>query len=276
MQEFLIAANQRRSLAAVAASFRELWHYKELLYFMIWRDLKVRYKQTALGALWAVIVPTMTMLVFTIFFGRLAQRPSDGIPYPAFSYSALLPWTYFSQALSNTGNCVVTNTDLVTKVYFPRLILPLSSVISGFVDFLIASTVLVALFIYYDIDLSLRMLLVLPMMIPVICCALGAGALLAIVNVRYRDIKYTIPFLIQMWLFLTPVIYPTSILPDKYRFVVALNPIAGIIEGIRGILFPQKGIDWGMIGLSTAISMLIMVVGVTYFLRSEKKFADII
>ncbi len=184
MQEFLIAANQRRSLTAVASTFRELWHYKELLYFMIWRDLKVRYKQTALGALWAIIVPTMTMVVFTIFFGRLAQMPSDGIPYPAFSYSALLPWTYFSQALSNTGNCVVTNTDLVTKVYFPRLILPLASVISGFVDFLIASTVLLALFIYYDIDLSLRMLLVLPMMIPVICCALGAGALLAIVNVR--------------------------------------------------------------------------------------------
>lgn len=276
MQNTLISAASSRGPLAVTEGLRELWAYRELLYFMIWRDLKVRYKQTALGALWAVIVPTMTMVVFTIFFGRLAKMPSDGIAYPVFSYSALLPWTYFSQALSNTGNCVVTNTDLITKVYFPRLILPLASVVSGLVDFLIASSVLLLLFVYYDIDLHWRMLLVLPLMLPVVCCAFGAGALLAIVNVRYRDIKYTIPFLIQMWLFLTPVIYPTSILPEKFRFIVALNPIAGIIEGIRGVLFLEKPVDWQMIGISTAISVAIMVAGCLYFLRSEKKFADII
>lgn len=276
MQDTVISAQPRRGPAGIWTGLRELWDYKELLYFMIWRDLKVRYKQTALGAAWAVIVPTMTMIVFTIFFGRLAKMPSDGIAYPVFSYSALLPWTYFSQALSNTGNCVVTNTDLITKVYFPRLILPLASVVSGLVDFLIASSVLFLLFIYYDIELSLRMLLVLPLMIPVVCCAFGAGALLAIVNVRYRDIKYTIPFLIQMWLFLTPVIYPTSILPENFRFIVALNPIAGIIEGIRAILFQTKPVDWTMIGISTLISMVILVFGSVYFLRSEKKFADII
>lgn len=266
----------RTGQTGILAGLAELWEYKGLMYFMVWRDLKVRYKQTALGALWAIIVPTFTMAVFTVVFGRLAKVPSDGIPYPIFSFAALLPWTYFASALSMTGNCLVSNTDLITKVYFPRLILPIASVISGLVDFLIASTVLVVLMFYYDVAPTFNLLLWPILMIPIVAFSLGAGIILAVVNVRYRDIKYTIPFLIQIGLFLTPVIYPTSILPERFQFVAALNPLAGVIEGMRSALFPDRAIDWTLVGISTAVAFAVLAFSIVYFLKSEKRFADII
>lgn len=266
----------RTNRTGVFAGLAELWEYKGLMYFMVWRDLKVRYKQTALGAIWAVIVPTFTMAVFTVVFGRLAKVPSDGIPYPIFSFAALLPWTYFSSSLSLTGNCLVNNTDLITKVYFPRLILPIASVISGLVDFLIASSVLVVLMFYYGVSPTFNILLWPVLMIPIVAFSLGAGIILAVVNVRFRDIKYTIPFLIQIGLFLTPVIYPTSILPDGFEFVAALNPLAGVIEGMRSALFPERPIDWVLVGISTFVAFAILTFSIVYFLKSEKRFADII
>ena len=254
----------------------ELWEYRGLMYFMVWRDLKVRYKQTALGALWAIIVPTFTMVVFTVVFGRLAKVPSDDIPYPLFSFAALLPWTYFSTGLTQTSNCLVTNTDLITKVYFPRLVLPIASVVSGLVDFALASCMLVALMGYYEVAPTFHLLLWPVLMIPIVAFSLGAGMFLAVLNVRFRDIKYTIPFLIQIGLFLTPVIYPTSILPERFKFVAALNPMAGVIEGMRSALFPERGIDWTLVAISAAVAFAVLGAATTYFLRSEKSFADII
>jgi lipopolysaccharide transport system permease protein len=269
-------ATIRTSKTGILAALAELWEYKGLMYFMVWRDLKVRYKQTALGALWAIMVPTFTMAVFTVVFGRLAQVPSDGIPYPIFSFAALLPWTYFASSLSLTGNCLVSNTDLITKVYFPRLILPIASVISGLVDFLIASVVLAALMVYYEVAPTFHLLLWPILMVPIVAFSLGAGTILAVVNVRFRDIKYTIPFLIQIGLFLTPVIYPTSILPERFQFVAALNPLAGVIEGMRSALFPERMIDWTLVGISSAVAFAVLAFSIVYFLKSEKRFADII
>jgi lipopolysaccharide transport system permease protein len=258
------------------AGLGELWEYRGLLYFMVWRDLKVRYKQTALGALWAIIVPTFTMVVFTVVFGRLAKVPSDDIPYPLFSFAALLPWTYFSTGLTQTGNCLVANTDLITKVYFPRLVLPISSVVSGLVDFVLASLMLVVLMVYYQVVPTFHLLLWPLFMIPIVAFALGAGMFLAVVNVRFRDIKYTIPFLIQIGLFLTPVIYPTSIVPERFKVVAALNPMAGVIEGMRSALFPERPIDWTLVGISTVMAFGILTAATVYFLKREKQFADII
>ena len=266
----------RTSEIGVMAGLAELWEYRGLTYFMVWRDLKVRYKQTALGAVWAIIVPTFTMVVFTVVFGRLAKIPSDGLPYPIFSFAALLPWTYFSSALTQTGNCLVSNTDLITKVYFPRLVLPIASVISGLVDFLLASLVLVVLMVYYEVAPTFNLLLWPILMIPIVAFSLGAGTILAVVNVRFRDIKYTIPFLIQIGLFLTPVIYPTSILPERFQFVAALNPLAGVIEGMRAALFPERTIDWTLVGVSSAVAFAVLAFSIVYFVKSEKRFADII
>jgi len=255
---------------------RELWHYRELLYFLVWRDIKVRYKQTVLGATWSILQPFLTMVVFTVFFRNLASMPSDGIPYPIFSYSALLPWTYFSGAITNAGNCLVQSSNLLTKVYFPRMAIPAASVLSGLVDFGIASLVLGALMVYFNFVPALTLLLWPLFLIPLVALALGVGFLLAALNVKFRDIRYALPFFVQMWLFVTPIIYPTSIIPERFRLLMALNPLGGIIDAFRSSMIPTREIDWNLLGISIAVSALILVIGTLYFRRTERFFADLI
>lgn len=263
-------------MTTMTKSLFEYWRYRELFFFLVWRDIKVRYKQTALGAAWAIIQPFFTMLIFTLFFGKLAKMPSDGIPYPIFSYSALLPWTFFSGALNLAGNSLVNNVNLITKVYFPRAVIPASSVLSGLVDFFIASIVLIGMMVYYHMPITWSMLLWIVFVIPLVFLALGVGMILSAINVKYRDIKYTLPFIIQLWLFITPIIYPTSIIPEKFRFLAALNPLTGLIEAFRGALFATRDIDWSLFGISVATTLVIFVAGFIYFRRAERFYADII
>ena len=252
----------------------ELFRYRELLFFLVWRDLKIRYKQTVLGAAWAVIQPLFTMIVFAIFFGRLAGILTNGVPYPVFSYSALLPWTYFAAALMNAGNSLVGNTDLITKVYFPRMIIPISAVLIGLVDLAIAAGFLLLLLPYYDIRPSWR-ILAWPLTIALlVILALGAGLFLAAVNVAYRDVKYALPFAIQMLLFLTPVIYPTTMVPEQFR--LALNPLTGIIETARASLLPTGTIDWGLLRTSALGTLVVFVLGAVHFRRAERTFANVV
>lgn len=255
---------------------KEFWRYRELFYFLVWRDVKVRYKQTVLGAAWAIIQPFFTMVVFTLFFGKLAKMPSDGIPYPIFSYSALLPWTYFSMALTNSGNSLVGSANLITKVYFPRAIVPASSALSGLVDFAIASVVLLGMMVYYRIQPSLGLLLWPVLIIPLVLLALGVGMILAALNVNYRDIRYVIPFGVQLWLFVTPIIYPTSIIPERFRALIAFNPLVGIIEAFRASILPTREMNWQILGISVAATLFIFVLGALYFRKVERTFADIV
>jgi lipopolysaccharide transport system permease protein len=265
--------------ATIAEKFewiREFWRYKELLYFFVWRDVKVKYKQTVLGALWAVIQPFFSMVVFTIFFGKLAKMPSDGIPYPVFSYAALVPWTYFTGALSSAGNCLVGNSNLLTKVYFPRVAIPVASVLAGLIDFFIASLLLGGVMMYYHIPFSWGLIFWPILILPMMLLALGLGMLLASLNVRYRDIKYTIPFGIQLLLFLTPIIYPISIVPEKYRIFISLNPLAGIIEAFRSIVVQNKPVDFMSLGVSLIVILVIFIIGLSVFQNTEKRFADLV
>jgi len=258
------------------AWLKEFWEYRELFYFLVWRDVKIRYKQTVLGAAWAVIQPFFMMVVFTVFFGKMAKMPSDGIPYPVFSYSALLPWTYFSAALTHSGNSLLAGANLVRKVYFPRVALPTASALGGLVDFCIAFFFLFGLMFYYHITPGFGLLLWPALLIPLVLLALGIGMFLAALNVKYRDIKYAIPFLIQALLFVTPIIYPTSITPERYRFLLSLNPLTGLIEAFRASALPGKMVDWRLLGLSTAITIVIFVAGALYFRKTEREFADVI
>ena len=262
--------------AMTTGSVQELWRYRELFFFFVWRDIKVRYKQTLLGGAWAIIQPFFTMLVFTLFFRRLANMPSDGIPYPIFSYSALLPWTYFSMAIKSAGNSVVTNKDLITKVYFPRVTMPAAATFSGLLDFAIASGVLLLMMLYYSVRPSWGLLLWPVLVLPLVMLALAVGMIFAAVNVKYRDIKYALPFFIQLWLFLTPIIYPTSIVPERFRFLVALNPLTGIIEAFRASLLPTRAVDWGLLGISVAIIVGLLAIGTAFFRKTERAFADIV
>jgi lipopolysaccharide transport system permease protein len=258
------------------STIRELWQYRELFFFLVWRDVKVRYKQTALGAAWAVIQPFFTMVVFTIFFGRLAKMPSDGIPYPIFTYAALVPWTYFSTSLTFSGNSLVTNSNLITKVYFPRVALPAACALGGLVDFVIASAVLLGLMVYYDIALSWEFALWPLLVLPVVMLVLGVGMIFAALNVKYRDVKHGIPFGLQLWLFLTPIIYPTSIVPERFRFLASLNPLVGMIEAFRAALLPERSIEWASVAQSLAIILVVLAGGAMYFRRTEREFADFI
>lgn len=254
----------------------ELWRYRELLYFLAWRDIKVRYKQAILGAAWAIIQPLFTMLIFTFFFGRLAKMPSDGVPYPLFCFCALVPWTYFSGTLGQAGNSLVSNTNLITKVYFPRVLLPAASALSGLLDFAIGSVCLAALMAYYKVAPGWQVILWPLAILSMVSVTLGASMLFAGLNVRYRDVKYVIPFMIQVGLFVTPVIYPASFLPDRLRPFLALNPLSGIIEMFRAALFPQQKMDLHLVTISMIVALLLLVGGAAYFRRSEKTFADII
>lgn len=256
--------------------FKEFWQYRELFYFLVWRNIKVRYKQTLLGAAWAIIQPFFTMIIFTLFFGKLAKMPSDGVPYPIFSYAALLPWTYFSQSLNQTGNSLVGSQNLITKVYFPRMIIPASYALSGLVDFSLASVILFGMMLYYQIPLTWGLLSLPLLVIPLLLLVAGVGMIFSSLNVKYRDIKYVLPFVVQIWLFLTPVIYPTSIIPKRFQAVIALNPTVGLIETFRAVLLPTRNIDWQLFGISLLITLLVLVLGMIYFRKTEKEFADII
>jgi lipopolysaccharide transport system permease protein len=254
----------------------DLWRYRELFYFLAWRDVKVRYKQTALGVAWAVLQPVMTMVIFTLLFGKLGNMPSDGIPYPLFYFAALLPWTYFAATLSHSGSSLVANANLVTKVYFPRVILPTSAAFSGLVDFAVGCVLLFGMMVYYTIHPSWELLLWLPLVGLLFILALGISMILAALNVKYRDVKYTLPFLVQLWLFATPVIYPISIIPQRYRLLVALNPVSGIIDAFRASLVPGKHIDWQLLWISSMITLAIFSIAVVYFKKTERAFADIV
>ncbi len=254
---------------------RELWAYRELLYFLTWRDIKIRYKQTLLGATWAIIQPLFAMLLFTLFFGKLAGIPSDGVAYPLFAYAGLLPWTFFANAVTNSGNSLIGNTNLITKVYFPRVIIPAAAVGAGLLDFAIAFVLLIPLFIYYEIELTWSLLMLPVFLVLATLLALGVGMLMSALNVRYRDVRYALPFLIQLWLFASPVIYPSSIMPERWRWVLLLNPMTGIIEGFRESLF-GKIFDWPAIIASTVMTLFIVTVSTFVFRRVEDTFADIV
>lgn len=255
---------------------KELIDYRELFFFLVWRDIKIRYKQTILGALWAIIQPFFTMIVFTLFFGRIAKIPTDGVPYPIFYYSALVPWTFFSNAVSLSGNSLVNNRNLVGKVYFPRLILPTAAVLAGSLDFLIASILIVGMMIYYGYPFVWTILLWMPLTLMTILLATGVGMTLSALNVRYRDVKYTIPFIMQMWLFISPIIYPSSSVPEKYRYLLGLNPMSGLIEAYRNSLIGKNPIDWSILFISLIIILAIFLIGIYYFKKAERYFADII
>jgi len=253
----------------------EVWSYRELLYFLTWRDVKVRYKQAALGVAWAVIQPLFTMLIFTVFFGRLAKIPSNGVPYPLFSYAAILPWTFFANALASSGNSLVSNRNLITKIYFPRLIVPAAAVAAGLVDFAIAFIVFIGLFVYYRFPIRTNFVMFLPLVVLMSLLALAVGMWMSAVNVRYRDVQYALPFLIQLWMFVSPVIYPASLMPQRWRWVLDLNPMTGIIEGFRSASLGLP-FQWGAIAYSTAITIAWLVYASFSFRRMERYFADIV
>lgn len=254
---------------------KELWAYRELLWVLTARDVKVRYKQTVLGFAWAIIQPVMLMIVFSIFFGRLAGMPSDGYPYPIFVYAALLPWTFFANAVGSSGNSLIGSAHLVSKVYFPRLIIPLGSVGGGLVDFAISAAILLLLMIWYGIGWSLN-LLVAPLLVTgVVFTALGVGTFLSALNVTYRDFRYVIPFMVQLWMFATPVVYPASLVPAEWRWLLYLNPMAGMIEGFRSA-FLDRPFDIPALILSLFVAAVLFLIGVAYFERAERRFADII
>jgi lipopolysaccharide transport system permease protein len=259
----------------VSLKLRELWAYRELLYFLTWRDKKVRYKQTALGAAWAVIQPFFTMVLFSLFFGQLAKMPSDNIPYPIFAYAALLPWNFFANSLGQSANSLVNSANLIQKVYFPRLVLPISSVLSGVVDFAIAFLVLLGMMLYYHIMPTSGIWLLPLFLLMAFVTSLGVGMWLSALNGEYRDVKYVVPFLTQFWMFATPVVYPSSLLHEPWRTLYGLNPMVGVVEGFRWVLLGTQPPS-SMLAVSALVSIGLLVSGTYYFRRMEKTFADVV
>ncbi len=272
-EEPLVIIKPSASWAALRLG--DLWLYRELLYFLTWRDVKVRYKQTVLGASWAILQPLMTMLIFTFLFGGLAGIKSDGIPYPIFAYAGLLIWTFFANAVTNSANSIVGNATLITKIYFPRMIIPGAAVGAGLVDMAVAFLLLIALMVYYRVPPSLTSLMILPLVALSSLLALGVGMWLSALNVKYRDVRYAVPFLIQLWMFASPVIYPASWLPAKWRWVLVLNPLTGILENFRVAVFGGS-FSWRALAVSTTITLLVLVGSAYSFRRMEKTFADIV
>lgn len=283
----------------VSLRLNELWAYRELLFFLTWRDVKVRYKQTVLGASWAIIQPFFTMVVFSLFFGKLAQIPSDGIPYPIFAYAALVPWTFFANGMTNSGQSLVASHNLIKKVYFPRLVIPFSTVMAGLVDFILAFSVLIGMMVYFSvaaqpgmwqpgivtpefvehiarISISINILWIVPLIALAFVTALGVGLWLSAMNVQFRDVRYAIPFLVQFWMFATPIAYPSSLLPEQWRILYGLNPMAGVVEGFRWALLGTDTAPGPMILLSAVMAALILISGAFYFRRMEKSFADVV
>ncbi len=258
-------------------NFRELLSYKDLFYFLAWRDIKVRYKQTTVGILWAFFVPIITMVIFSVFFGNFAGMSSDGLPYPIFVYTGLIFWNFFSQAISNSSQSLVASQEIVKKIYFPKVILPATSIFVTVIDFAISLLVLVGLIIYYRFIPNPISILIIPVLIFITyVLSLGLGLLLSALNVKYRDVRYIVPFFIQLLLFLTPVIYPTSIVSAQWRWILYFNPISGVIENARAVVLNNGGVEWTSLGIGTLVSIVLLMVGLFYFKKTERFFADII
>lgn len=260
----------------VRLNLRELWNYRELLVFLIWRDLKVRYRQTALGAAWAILQPFLTMVVFSVFFGKLAGIPSDGIPYPIFVYAGLLPWQIFSHALTESSNSLVLNQQLITKVYFPRLTIPFSAVLAGLADFAFAFILFLGMMVYYGIVPTLAVITFPLFLLLAIATALAVGLWLSALNVQYRDVRYIIPFLTQFWLFVTPIAYSTNLVPETWRLIYGLNPMVGVVNGFRWALLGYTTAQSSLFIVSIIVVAVLLIGGLAYFNRMEKTFADII
>jgi lipopolysaccharide transport system permease protein len=260
----------------VALRIQDLWEYRELLYFLIWRDVKVRYKQTALGVAWAIIQPVLAMVVFSIFFGRLAKMPSDGVPYPIFAFAGLAPWTFFVHGLNQASNSLVGGANLIKKVYFPRLVMPAAAVLSGVVDFVLTFVVLLGMMLYYGIVPSGRIVLIVPLIVLAMVTSLGVALWLSALNVQFRDVRYVIPFLSQVWLFATPIAYPSSLLPEQWRTVYAINPMVGVVEGFRWALLGTGTAPGPIIVVSVVVALGLLVSGAYYFRRMESTFADVV
>jgi len=259
----------------IPVNLRELWNYRELLYSFTWRDVKIRYKQTALGFLWAIIQPLFMMLIFTVFFGRLAKIPSDGIPYPLFVLAALLPWTLFAEGITRSTNSMISNANIMTKVYFPRLIMPFSGVLSPLVDFIFAFSILIVMMAWYGFLPTLNIIFLPLFILLALATSLGIGLWLSALNVKYRDFQYTIPFMIQLGLFASPVVYPASLVPESVRFLYGLNPMAGVIEGFRWALLGTE-MPGAMILVSVGVVVVLLVSGAFYFRKMEQYYADVV
>ncbi len=260
----------------VSLKLKELWEYRELLYFLTWRDIKVRYRQTALGAAWAILQPLLTMLIFSLFFGRLAKIPSDGLPYPIFALAGLVPWTFFAYGLNQSSNSLVSSASLIKKVYFPRLTIPLSSVLAGAVDFALAFALLLAMMLYYGVGLTWQVFWLPPFFLLAFVISLGVGLWLSALNVEYRDVRYLVPFLVQFWMYATPIAYPSSLLPYPWRTLYGLNPMAGVAEGFRWALLGARTQPGPMIGVSALVALVVLLTGAFYFRRMERNFADVV
>ncbi|MGD8815030.1 MAG: ABC transporter permease [Anaerolineales bacterium] len=260
----------------VSLGLRELWDYRELLFFLVWRDIKVRYKQTILGAAWAIIQPLFTMVIFSIFFGTLAQIPSDDVPYPLFSYAALVPWTFFANGLRHASNSLVGSAGLINKVYFPRLVIPIAAVLAGVVDFLLAFAVLIIMMFGYGLVPTAAAAWLPLLLLLALVTALGVGLWLTAMNVQFRDVAYVVPFLVQAWMFATPIAYPSSLLEEPWRTLYGINPMVGVVEGFRWALVGTDTAPGPIIFVSALVAVLILVSGVFYFRRMEKSFADVV
>lgn len=260
----------------VSLKLGELWQYRELLYFLIWRDIKVRYKQTALGAAWAIIQPLFSMLIFSLFFGRLAKMPSDGIPYPLFSLAALVPWTFFANGLNQSSNSLVASANLLKKVYFPRLVIPIATVLAGVVDFALSFVVLLGLMAFYGVTPTINLLWMPLFLLLALVTSLAVGLWMSALNVKYRDVRYIVPFVIQVWMFSTPIVYPSSLLPASWRTIYGLNPMVGVVEGFRWALLGTNTVPGFMIAVSATAALLLLIGGAFYFRHMEKSFADIV
>ena len=260
----------------VSLKFTEVWQYRELLFMLIWRDVSVRYKQSIVGIGWALIQPVLTMIIFSIIFGKLAKLPSDGIPYPIFTYCALLPWNYFARSLSDSSDSLVASANLITKVYFPRLILPLSKVLAALIDFIVAFSILLGMMVWYRITPSYGLLLLPFFLLIAMLSAMGVGLWLTALNVKYRDVKFVVPFLAQFWMYASPVAYSTSLIPEKWQWLYGLNPMVGVIEGFRWALLGKAAPDAAMMSVSCAVIGIIFLLGLYYFSSVEQTFADLI
>jgi lipopolysaccharide transport system permease protein len=255
---------------------KSIWQYRELLYFLIWRDVKVRYKQTAIGAGWAIFQPLITMMIFTVIFGTFAKIPSDGLPYPIFAFAALLPWNYFAQAIGRSSVSLVGSANLISKVYFPRLIIPLSAAVAPLVDFAVAFVILLAMMAWFGIAPTWGVLAMPLFLLLALATAVAVGLWLSALDVRYRDVGYTIPFVVQIWMYLSPVAYPVSLMPESWRLLYSLNPMAGVIEGFRWALLGKGNPDFGVMTASTVMVMALLLVGIVYFRQMERTFADVV
>ena len=253
-----------------------VWQYRELLYFLAWREVKIRYKQTVIGAAWAVLQPLLTMVIFTVVFGRLANIPSDGLPYPIFAYAGLLPWTYFSEAISRTSGSLVGDANLLRKVYFPRLIIPFATVVTPAIDFALSFILLIGMMVWFGVSPTLGAMFLPGFLLLALMTALAVGLWLSALNVRYRDVRHTVPFLVQFWMYASPVVYPVSLVPEKWRLVFSLNPMAGVIEGFRWGLLGKERPDLTVLAVSASIVVLLLVSGIVFFKRMERTFADVV